>query len=57
MQFRPLAGEHRPMKLGLLMTRDEDRTQLHKTFIRHAEQWIEAQRSRLFSGHDPQATK
>lgn len=56
MQFRPLAGDHRPMKLGLLMTRDEERTQLHKTFIHHAETWIEAQRGRLFDAPpDPSA--
>lgn len=47
MKFIPLAGQQRPMKLGLLMTRGVERSRLHKTFIDSAKTWVQTQRSRL----------
>ena len=47
MRFVPLTGQQRPMNLGLLMSEGAERTQLHKAFMAHAQDWIEAQSSRL----------
>ena len=47
MRFVPLTGQQRPMNLGLLMSDGAERTQLHKAFMTHAQDWIEAQSSRL----------
>ncbi len=40
MRFIPLSGNARPMKLGLLMVAGTERTQLHKTFTAHAQDWL-----------------
>ena len=47
MRFVPLTGQQRPMNLGLLMSEGAERTQLHRAFMTHAQDWIEAQSSRL----------
>ncbi|SCM66475.1 LysR family transcriptional regulator [Donghicola eburneus] len=47
MRFIPLTGQARPMKLGLLMISEADQTQLHKAFLKHAEDWIVSQTGRL----------
>ncbi|MDS9468792.1 LysR substrate-binding domain-containing protein [Paracoccus sp. MBLB3053] len=49
LRFLPLAGNQRPMKLGLLMASATDRTQLHKAFLAYARSWIE-ERKGLLSG-------
>lgn len=47
LRFVPLAGDQRPMKLGFLTGSDTDRTQLLKTFLAHAESWIEGRADAL----------
>lgn len=42
MRFIPLTGSQRPMKLGILSIAGPDRTELHKAFVTHAEDWIAA---------------
>lgn len=39
-RFVPLSGNARPMKLGLLMVAGAERTQLHKSFTAHAQDWL-----------------
>lgn len=48
MKFVPLAGQPRPMRMGLLMTTGVERSRLHKTFIDSAKGWIDAQHETLF---------
>ncbi|WP_327077773.1 FUSC family protein [Paracoccus sp. SMMA_5] len=50
MRFVPLAGQPRPMRLGVLVSDGTERTQLHKTFIQHARAWITANCARLLGG-------
>lgn len=52
LRFIPLTGRVRPMKLGLLMGSGTERTQLHKAFILHTRDWIEATGAQLL-GADP----
>lgn len=40
LRFIPLAGNPRPMNMGMLMSSAMDRSQLHKTFLSSAEIWI-----------------
>ncbi|KRW93502.1 LysR substrate-binding domain-containing protein [Paracoccus sp. PXZ] len=47
MRFIPLTGRPRPMTLGLMMGKGTERTQLHRAFISHARDWVEAQSCRL----------
>ncbi|MBK0328061.1 LysR family transcriptional regulator [Rhodobacteraceae bacterium F11138] len=47
MRFVPLTGQPRPMKLGLLMISETDQTQLHRAFLKHAEDWIASETGRL----------
>lgn len=47
MRFVPLTGDQRPMKLGILMISETDRTELHKAFLKHAEDWTTANTDRL----------
>ncbi|WP_372800974.1 LysR substrate-binding domain-containing protein [Paracoccus seriniphilus] len=48
LRFIPLTGDQRAMKMGLLMGAGTDRTQLHKAFITHTQNWIGEQTNRLF---------
>jgi len=48
MRYVPLDGNLRPMKLGILMTKGSERTQLYKAFVEHSRSWIHDQRSQLF---------
>lgn len=48
LRFLPLDGQQRSLKLGLLMGRGSDRTQLHKAFLAHARDWIGGQTGPLF---------
>lgn len=47
MRFVPLSGNARPMNLGLLMAAGTERTQLHKAFMAHAQDWLAANAIRL----------
>jgi DNA-binding transcriptional LysR family regulator len=40
MRFLPLAGNPRPMKLGILMGSGTDQTRLHKAFLDHSHSWM-----------------
>ncbi|SMD06024.1 LysR substrate-binding domain-containing protein [Primorskyibacter flagellatus] len=43
----PMTGDKRPMKLGILTSSGSDHTLLHKTFLSHAQNWVEARTDRL----------
>lgn len=47
LRFVPLAGHHRPMKLGIMMASGTERTQLHKAFVAHAHSWFVESAPRL----------
>ncbi|MDB6182201.1 LysR substrate-binding domain-containing protein [Paracoccus fistulariae] len=50
LRFVPLSGDQRSMKLGLLTASGNERTELHKAFQAHAQDWIKAHTGQLFSG-------
>lgn len=47
MCFALLEGDPRPMRLGLLSNQGTDRTQLHRAFQSHAQDWITARSKQL----------
>lgn len=51
LRFVPLTGDQRPMRLGILMGSGSDHTLLHKTFLSHAQDWIETQKKTLLNVH------
>lgn len=53
MRFIPLSGGKRPMKLGVLTNIGSDRTQLHKAFLTHAQDWIGEQANTLLGVERP----
>ncbi|MDO5704005.1 MAG: LysR substrate-binding domain-containing protein [Paracoccus sp. (in: a-proteobacteria)] len=50
LRFVPLAGNPRPMKMGLLMTAALERSQLHRAFLKCAGEWIATHGARLSKG-------
>lgn len=47
LRFLPLAGNNRAMKMGMLMSTAVERSQLHKTFLASAEEWIKTHGDQL----------
>lgn len=50
LRFVPLAGKPRAMRMGLLMSTAVERSQLHRTFLASATDWIRGNSHRLSGG-------
>ena len=50
LRFVPLGGNARAMKMGMLVSTAVERSQLHRTFLASASEWVRRNSHRLSGG-------